>query len=135
MACEEAGMNDFLTKPVKPEALYQTIQLWLATVCASNVAGHATDTPIVDSAPQRRHAEYPEETLERLAALPGMNIKRGLSTLRGNAILALDALTPGAERALPECGDLIEPDETREAVFRERYARFLGMYERVFRAR
>ncbi len=93
MACEEAGMNDFLTKPVKPEALYQTIQLWLATVCASNVAGHATDTPIVDSAPQRRHAEYPEETLERLAALPGMNIKRGLSTLRGNAVKYLELLS------------------------------------------
>jgi len=92
LACEEAGMNDFLTKPVKPEALYQTIQLWLATVRASNVAGHATDTPIVDSAPQRRHAEHPKETLERLAALPGMNIKRGLSTLRGNTVKYLELL-------------------------------------------
>ena len=95
LACEEAGMNDFLTKPVKPEALYQTIQLWLATVRASNVAEYATDSPVVDSASERRnaeHPEHPEETLERLAALPGMNVKRGLSTLRGNRVKYLELL-------------------------------------------
>ena len=92
LACEEAGMNDFLTKPVKPEALYQTIQLWLATVRARNVANHATDAATVDSTAKRRHAEHPEETLERLDALPGMNIKRGLSTLRGNPVKYLELL-------------------------------------------
>ena len=95
LACEEAGMNDFLTKPVKPEALYQTIRLWLATVRADNVAAPAAGTPPVEETPalpKHRHAEHPEETLERLAALPGMNVKHGLSTLRGNAAKYLELL-------------------------------------------
>lgn len=28
--CEEAGMNDFMTKPIRPEHLYAKIRHWLA---------------------------------------------------------------------------------------------------------
>jgi PAS domain S-box-containing protein len=30
LACEEAGMNDFITKPVNPEAFYRILLLWLS---------------------------------------------------------------------------------------------------------
>ena len=29
--CLEAGMNDFLIKPVSPDVLYETVLKWLAT--------------------------------------------------------------------------------------------------------
>ncbi|MFT3848812.1 MAG: PAS domain S-box protein [Propionivibrio sp.] len=92
LACEEAGMNDFLTKPVKPEALYETIQLWLATVRADNAPADEPPAAMVPAAARPGHATHPEDTLERLDALPGMNVKRGLSTLRGNSAKYLELL-------------------------------------------
>ena len=82
LACEDAGMNDFLTKPVKPEALYQAILLWLSTVRAPNVAAHRIQPPAPAT---RADAEHPEATLERLNALAGLDVQHGLTTLRGNA--------------------------------------------------
>ena len=85
-ACEEAGMNDFLTKPVEPAALYQNLLLWLSLVRAPN-ASAPEPAPAPPSA-----APADTALLARLANLPGINVERGLASLRGNPAKYLELL-------------------------------------------
>ncbi|MBL0124406.1 MAG: PAS domain S-box protein [Betaproteobacteria bacterium] len=93
-ACEAAGMNDFVAKPVEPRLLYDTLLKWLPVV-AVNVHN------MMDNVPDRAHAGpranpiqglATTATLARVAGLPGMNVAHCLAALRGNADDYLDVL-------------------------------------------
>jgi len=76
--CIEAGMNDFVAKPVNPKVLYASILKWLPapTAPVANV--------LTVAEPKALLAELPTATLiAQLKTVPGLDIEAGLHVVRG----------------------------------------------------
>jgi PAS domain S-box-containing protein len=70
--CFEAGMNDFIVKPVEPEALFSVLVRWLARD-STRAPGHGLEA--VDPV---------EELRARLSEIDGLNLEYGLAIQKGN---------------------------------------------------
>ena len=82
--CLEAGMNDHVSKPIDPDALFATLIRWVKPAKARIVRTGS------------RPAERSEDTI--LPEIPGVDIAAGLERVAGNTRLYRDLLTQFVEK-------------------------------------
>ena len=75
--CMDAGMNDHIAKPVKPEVLYSKIISWLPEVSGPQVSDLTEDKADEEESPQALF-------FEMLGGIKGLDIEKGLHALRGD---------------------------------------------------
>ncbi|QPK65181.1 PAS domain S-box protein [Methylomonas sp. LL1] len=75
-ACLDAGMNDFVAKPVNPEQLYETVLRWLSADDRQRLAVDRFDSAELLSPPP-----VPAQAFN----LPGVDVTAGLGAVKGNS--------------------------------------------------
>jgi two-component system sensor histidine kinase/response regulator len=83
--CLSAGMNDYVAKPVDPQALYGSLLKWLPSTRASPIPTPAAPELAGKAAPEHDEVAPEANLLAGLLLIPELDFARPLAVLRGNA--------------------------------------------------
>jgi len=78
----EAGMNYHVTKPINPKELFSTLLIWIKP----------GERPVSDDILAEREQRIAEKDVPPIKDLPGIEVNKGLTRVRGNRALYRDLL-------------------------------------------
>ena len=81
--CLDLGMNDHISKPIDPDALFSTLARWTRRTARASVSG----TPVT---PATASGEVVKDAT--LAAIAGIDVESGLRRVAGNRKLYFELL-------------------------------------------
>ena len=79
--CQQAGMNDFISKPIDPEELFRTLLQWIRP-----------KHPELSSTNDTQQSQLNTHTIESLPVIDGLNVSLGLKRVLGKTTLYFNLL-------------------------------------------